>query len=145
MVAGQLVDIGSSTTLRIISALRLPGTDAMIFWTRRSAGTVRVMADLGTSSRLLNQPSATCCCWVTLIQLNDLYIEWIVKVRLGRIVKRQMPVLPNPRQTQLRFCGTQLFRIVPAGKLRVGRIAIDPKKLFHRHVLGQMLAKKIEE
>ena len=40
---------------------------------------------------------------------------------------------------------TQLLRIVPAGKLRVGRIAIDPKKLFHRHVLGQMLAKEMEE
>src|ERR1700677_1896928 len=64
------------------------------------------------------------------IQLNDFYLEWIVKVRLGRIVECQMAIFPDPRQAQLRFCGTQLFRIVPAAKLRVGRIAIDPEELF---------------
>ena len=79
------------------------------------------------------------------IQQSDLYIEWIVKVRHGWIVERQMPVFPDPRQTQLRFCGTQLLRIVPAGKLRVGCIAVDPIELFHRHPLGQVLAQEIEE
>src|ERR1700743_3129680 len=29
-----------------------------------------------------------------IIQLDDLYIQWIVKIRLGRIVKRQVPVFP---------------------------------------------------
>ena len=80
-----------------------------------------------------------------MIQLNDLYIEWIVEVRLGRIVEGQMPVFPNPRQAQLRFCGKQFLRIFPAGKLRVGCIAVDAEELFHRHPLGQMLAQKIEE
>ena len=80
-----------------------------------------------------------------MIQLNDLYIEWIVEVRLGRIVEGQMPVFPNPGQTQLRVCCTQLFSVVAAGKLWVGCIAIDTKELFHRDPLGQMLAKKMDE
>jgi hypothetical protein len=61
MVAGQPVEIGSQSVRRTLSAFRLPGTETISLGILKSVRMVRVRACSGTSSSVLNQPSATCC------------------------------------------------------------------------------------
>ena len=77
------------------------------------------------------------------IRLNDLYIKRILKVVSGRIVKRQMTVLPNPRQAQLRFYGAQVSPYNSRqASLDRARCHHDAEEFFLRQHLTQHVAMK---
>ena len=140
MVAGQAVDIGSSSVRRTLCALRRPGTETISLGTLIKVGIVRVRARSGTSSNLCKPAFRQLLLPACRIQRDHLHRVRIIEVCFGGIVKGQVPVFADPQQAELRVGLSQLLHIILSHPIGIGRTPIDLKEFRHGHTLGQILA-----
>ena len=94
--AGQAVVTGPSSAAWIAARLAGPGTMASERGTPMRNGTVSESAVRGTASRLGKQPSWTCCCRQTAVELDQAHVSGIREVADGRVDEREVAVLADP-------------------------------------------------
>ena len=93
---GQLVVTGPSSAIFTASALRASGTIASTCFAWRRAGTVSVIARLGTSSIVLKWPSFTCCVRHRSSSVT-IWIRSRVPKSAGGSLKARCPFSPIPK------------------------------------------------